>query len=442
MKNPKVDSDPLVDTSEAAPLSGAPVGNAGSLAFSAYCIVAAFGTYFCMYGFRKPFTAATYEGAEWMGVGFKTILVASQVAGYTLSKFIGIRVVSEMPARYRAVAILAVIGLAEITLLLFAVTPAPWSCAWLFVNGLSLGMVFGLVLGYLEGRMVTEALSAGLCASFILSAGFVKSVGRSVMDDFGVDPYWMPFTTGLLFLAPLLLFVGLLSRIPPPSALDVSLRCERAPMDRSQRRSFFRRHALGLTGLLLIYVLLTILRSLRDDFAVEIWRELGVTGEPTVFARSEFWVMIGVVLSSGFMIALKNNRVAFLATMGLLAGGFVIVIGSILGHRAGYLAPMPFMVILGVGTYIPYVAFHTTVFERMIAAYRETGTIAYLMYLADAVGYLGYVGVMVYRNVTTGEVEFLRLLTAVGLTVGIVSGAITLVVGLHFYYHVPKRVDS
>ena len=96
-------------------------------AFSIYCVIAAFGTYFCMYAFRKPFTAATYENEIWLGVSFKTILVASQVGGYTLSKFIGIKVVSEMPARYRAVSILGLIGVAEVALLLFAVTPAPWN---------------------------------------------------------------------------------------------------------------------------------------------------------------------------------------------------------------------------------------------------------------------------------------------------------------------------
>jgi hypothetical protein len=31
----------------------------GGWVFSAWCLVAAFGTYFCMYAFRKPFTAAT-----------------------------------------------------------------------------------------------------------------------------------------------------------------------------------------------------------------------------------------------------------------------------------------------------------------------------------------------------------------------------------------------
>ena len=30
--------------------------------FAAYAIAAAFTTYFCMYAFRKPFAAATFEG--------------------------------------------------------------------------------------------------------------------------------------------------------------------------------------------------------------------------------------------------------------------------------------------------------------------------------------------------------------------------------------------
>ena len=58
-------------------------------------MVAAFGTYFCMYAFRKPFTAAEFAGYEWGGLGYKTLLVTAQVLGYTLSKFIGIKVIAE-----------------------------------------------------------------------------------------------------------------------------------------------------------------------------------------------------------------------------------------------------------------------------------------------------------------------------------------------------------
>lgn len=405
--------------------------------FSTYCIVAAFGTYFCMYAFRKPFTAATYEDTVWLGIGFKTILVASQVAGYTLSKFIGIKVVSEMPARYRAVSILGLIGVAEIALLLFAATPAPWNFVWLFVNGLPLGMVFGLVLGFLEGRRVTEALSAGLCASFILASGFVKSTGRSLIQDFSVDQYWMPFFTGLIFVLPLLLFVWMLAQIPPPTSLDEAHRTKRVPMFRKQRQAFLRKHALGLVGLFLIYVLLTIVRSLRDDFAVEIWRDLGVDDEPTVFARSEFWVMLGVVVVNGMIILVRNNRNAFLLSIGLLCSGFLIMLMAIWGQQTGNLSPMVFMVILGLGMYIPYVAYHTTVFERMIAAFGDYATIGYLMYVADALGYLAYVSILIFRNTTSGSADFLKLTIWVTAVVAISSLFVALLLMIHYFRKLP-----
>lgn len=408
-------------------------------AFSIYCIVAAFGTYFCMYAFRKPFTAATYDGMVAFGVGYKTILITSQVAGYTLSKFVGIKVVSEMPARYRAISIVALITIAEISLLLFAVTPVPWNFVWLFVNGLPLGMVFGLVLGFLEGRAVTETLSAGLCASFILSSGFVKSVGRTLIEVHDVGTFWMPVITGLLFVIPLLMFVWMLSQIPAPSANDERLRSKRSPMNGEQRRAFWRRHALGLTGLLSIYVLLTLIRSLRDDFAIEIWSELGVENEPTVFARSEFWVMIGVVIVSGLTSLIRNNRIAFLSSIALLTTGFAIVVAAVAGQTYGQLSPMTFMVLLGFGMYIPYVAFHTTVFERMIAALRETGTIGYLMYLADALGYLGYVGVMLYRNSVTSDRNFLTLMNRTSVVVAALASLIAMLLCIHYTNKIPRH---
>lgn len=90
-----------------------------------WALIAAFGTYFCMYMFRKPFTAAAFtQTTEW-GIGLKFLLVASQVAGYTVSKFIGIKVVAELPQRYRAWGIVGLIVVAQLALVLFAVVPAP-----------------------------------------------------------------------------------------------------------------------------------------------------------------------------------------------------------------------------------------------------------------------------------------------------------------------------
>ena len=186
-------------------------------------------------------------------------------------------------------------------------------------------------------------------------------------------------------------------------------------------------------GLLLIYILLTIVRSLRDDFSVEIWQDLGVDDEPSVFAKSEFWVMVGVIAVNGMAVLIRNNRFALLTSLTCIGGGFIMILGTLLAHQANLLTPMGFMVLLGLGMYLPYVAFHTTVFERLIAAFRETGTVAYLMYLADAFGYLGYVGVMIFRNYASDELSYLNLLVWVAASIGIFSFVISCLIGVYYY---------
>ncbi|MFT6569576.1 MAG: sugar phosphate permease, partial [Sphingomonas echinoides] len=184
------------------------MGRAHPAVFTAVAGTAGFCAYFAMYAFRKPFTAATFElvpGWHWV-LDYKIALIVAQVAGYALSKFIGIKVVSEIAPRHRAAAILALIGLSWLALVAFAIIPAPWNVAALFLNGVPLGMIWGLVFGFMEGRRVSEVLASMLCASFILSSGVVKSVGTWLMQSEHVDRFWMPAATGLLFMP--LLFVS------------------------------------------------------------------------------------------------------------------------------------------------------------------------------------------------------------------------------------------
>src|SRR5262249_39508998 len=151
---------------------------------------------------------------------------------------------------------------------------------------------FGLVLGFLEGRRQTEALAAGLCTSFIVADGVTKSAGAYLLQA-GVSESWMPVTAGLLFVPPLLLFVWMLRRIPAPSRRAVAARGARPPRNRVERRAFFQRYALGLTLLVLVSLLITVLRSVRADFAPEIWAGLSGTFPPDVFAWSETAVAAG-----------------------------------------------------------------------------------------------------------------------------------------------------
>ena len=109
------------------------------LVLAVWAMAAAFVAYGCMYAFRKPFTAAAYAGS-FGGMDYKALLVLAQLAGYTVSKVLGINFVSEATPGRRVAMVLGLIGVAEMALVLFALTPAPWNVVFLFLNGLPLGM--------------------------------------------------------------------------------------------------------------------------------------------------------------------------------------------------------------------------------------------------------------------------------------------------------------
>ncbi len=304
----------------------------------------AFGAYFAMYAFRKPFTAASYADAAPFLVNYKIALVIVQVFGYALSKVWGVKVISETPPHRRAVGILALIGLAEAALVLFAVIPPPWNIACLFVNGLALGMIWGLVFGFLEGRRLSEILGAMLCTSFIVSSGVVKSVGESVMLRGWANEYWMPAVTGLLFVPLLLVCVFGLAAMPPPTAEDERLRVARAPMDGVARRSMFGAYAPGLVALIVIYIALTVVRDFRDNFAVEIWNGLGFKNDAEIFSLSELPVAAIVLITLSTVMFIRDNQRAFLANLVLVAAGLAIAGLSSLAFQMHLIGPISWMV--------------------------------------------------------------------------------------------------
>jgi hypothetical protein len=171
-----------------------------------------------------------------------------------------------------------------------------------------------------------------------------------------------------------------------------------------------------------MYLLVTILRGLRADFAPEIWRGLGEPAQPGTFTWSEIWVALGVLVANGCAVLIRDNRPAFFASLATCGIGFVLIIVAVLARQSSGLTSFGFMVLLGLGLYLPYVAMHTTIFERLLAMTRDRGNIGFLMYVADSIGYLGYVAVMLFRFFRGGaaDSEFIRFFEiACWLTCGI-----------------------
>src|SRR6187431_1491124 len=190
-----------------------------------------------MYAFRKPFAAGTYAEPGAFGLDLKTLFVVSQVLGYTLSKYIGIKWVSEVTRTRRVHLLIGLIVAAELALFGFALLPRTGKVIAIFLNGLPLGMIWGLVVRYLEGRRASELLLAALSCSFIVASGIVKDVGRWLLS-LGVSEYWMPAAAGALFFPVLFLSATLLDRLPDPDLADQAEREARLPMSSNERRAF------------------------------------------------------------------------------------------------------------------------------------------------------------------------------------------------------------
>ena len=365
-----------------------------------YAALICFLTYAIVYAFRKPFSIGTFETEpNVFGLHYKDALVISQVLGYMLSKFVGIKFISELKKVGRGKTILLLIGISWTALLFFAFTPSPYNILFLFINGFPLGMIWGIIFSYVEGRKATDFIGATLAVSFIFSSGFVKSVAKWLMISYGITEQWVPFITGLVFVFPLVILLFLLEKIPLPSKEDTKLKVERLPMNQTQRKSFFNTFRPGLILLIVIYVFLTIFRDIRDNFAADIWKDLGFSNQPSIFTSTEIPITIIVLILISSMMLIRNNQKAFMLTHYIIIIGFLMAGISSLLFVNHLLSPFMWMTLVGLGLYIGYIPFNCILYDRMIATFKCAGNVGFLIYLSDSFGYLGSVGVILAKTV-------------------------------------------
>lgn len=407
-----------------------------------YTALVCFLTYACIYAFRKPFTVGIYENMPtYFGIAFKNLLVIAQVLGYTASKIFGVKFISELKNKGRGKLILWLILFSWIPLLLFPIVPAPIGILCLFLNGFPLGITWGIIFSFVEGRKTTDFIGAALAVSFIVSSGVVKSVGKWLHVSVGITEMWVPFYTGLLFVVPLILLVFALEKIPAPSSEEVALKSERLPMTTSERKRFFKNFMPGLISFILIYVVLTLFRDLRDNFAADIWTNLGYANNASVFTNTELPIALIVLLLIASMIMIKNNQAVFLISQYMILIGFLIVGSCTVLFQLHYINGFYWMLFVGLGLYMGYIPFNSILFDRMIATFRLKGNVGYLMYLMDSFGYLASVTVIVVKGAAKIQLNWAQFY-AKGVLLFSLVGFIITIFSLFYYTHKIKKVTN
>ncbi len=340
---------------------------------------AALLSYSLVYMLRKPYTAAAFEDLEVFNMDYKVAVTIVQILGYVVSKFMGIKLISELRREERLRFILMSVVMAELSLVFFGLLSAPYNIAAMFLNGLSLGCMWGIIFSFIEGRRMTDVLASLLGVSMVISSGTAKSVGLYVMDIWQVSEFWMPALIGAVAL-PLLALLGYaLNRLPQPTEEDIALKSERETLNGRQRWELFKNFMPFLTMLFVANIAIVVLRDIKEDFLVNIIDMSGYS--PWLFTQIDSVVTLTI-----------------LAIFGLIITGMMVMAFVSFGQERMGLSPVTWLFLQSLCLYMAYLTFQTIFFDRFIACFKIRGNVGFFIVLTDFLGYTGTILVLVLKE--------------------------------------------
>ena len=179
------------------------------------------------------------------------------------------------------------------------------------------------------------------------------------------------------------------------------------------------------------------MRDFRDNFATEIWSEVGLGGRADVFTVSELPISIVVLGVLAVLTLLRNNRRALGVYLALMGLGLAVVGLASLAVMVHAIGPVAWMVLLGGGLYLAYTPYNAMLFDRLIAAGGSVGNAGFLIYVADSSGYLGSVALLVLRSVNGVKLPWARFLVDASLVTSIGGLALLGAAAIYFQRHIP-----
>ena len=397
---------------------------------------AALLSYALVYALRKPFTAATFDGLDFMGMDYKTATSIIQIAGYVLSKFMGIKWISELRREDRLRFIIASVSVAELSLLAFALLPVPYNVCALFFNGLSLGCMWGVIFSFIEGRRLTGILASIMGISIAFSSGLAKSLGLFLMNDLGVGCFWMPAVIGGFAFVLIILLAFILNALPAPSEEDIRSCTKRVPMDARQRKAIFFRFAPLLLMLFVANLFITIIRDVKEDFLVNIVD----TSQFSAWAISGIDGMVTLIILALFILVsmIRDHQRVLYTLLWMVIGGTFLLVGISYYYEQLNLSPLVWMFLQSLGVYIAFLSFQTLFFERFVACFNIKGNVGFFIVSIDFIGYLGTVGVLIFKESFVAHLNWIEFYNTMVLTLG--TACCFLFMGCILYFMHRSRV--
>jgi len=349
--------------------------------------ITTFCLYTFMYAIRRPFSALVYDNMILWGTNVKIWMVLAQLLGYTLSKFYGIRLLGKIKPEDRGIYLIAILSIATLPLFLLQYTPIeawPWL---MLLNGFPLGLVWGIVFSYVEGRKYTELIGTMLACTFVFSSGWVKSFGLYLQELLTLKIEQVPFFTAITALIAAALVILILEKLPPPTIQDKQLRNERKPLSLEAQKNFLIDYGQILFPFVLIYGIFTIMRDFRDSFSAEMLKENAAYSN-AIFTNMELKVSVVLLCLVPLFSWIKSHHRAINLTVLSILVGVLVSLSSTILFTQDKISVTWLLMLTGGGFYLGYILINISVMDRLIGYSGQSGNSGFLIYIADSVGYL------------------------------------------------------
>jgi hypothetical protein len=255
-----------------------------------------------------------------------------------------------------------------------------------FAGTAVISLAFCAYLACVQGRRASDVIMPIATLSILLAPAVSRPLSAAVADWLaevgdGSDSdghLWMPAAVSALCIVPTLVAALALASAPLPNATDVDARAptdlargtdgeEQATLPAGANGAWFRRHWAIIVGLALSSAALQGLGAVRDVFTADLvgpdapWWHSVLADAPACAVACLFYVPL---------LWVDDNRRAFgiVGVVGALSA--VVLAGAGVASLAGWISPLAFLVVGGVGHFFALVPFSGggIVFERLMGA--------------------------------------------------------------------------
>lgn len=279
-----------------------------------------------------------------------------------------------------------------------------WTTLGLFLGCFPSSWVYGGMMAWFEGRVLTDFILGCTTPAYIISGGVSRSAAKNLIAA-GYEERWVPFMIFAVVLIPMTLCFLATDYSAKPSKFDISLRKERTSMSKEKMWDFVKDFAFPVSILMLAYATITGVRQFRDLFSDSLFRASngGEDPSPTFFLLADVGGGLAGFTNLMIMSSAKEAYSSLNLVFGLVIVSLSIALASTGLYTSGLINGLAWQFCVGTGLFGCY-SILVAIWDRLVAVSPMVGaTCTFLIFTADMSGYVVSIVMVFWKRFAAGE---------------------------------------